>query len=130
MEGEQGQQNQKKISLPEIIILGMLFGLTDLVEFLADLLATTVVLAPVVLIISYIFKGISWLAMFVWLIIKGIKGIWLIAGSLLNTIPIVDALPILTATFLLTVFLVNRPVNVPGFDKAVQLAGKAGKLAK
>ena len=131
---KQNEQNQKKISLVEIVFLGLLFGSTDLVELLAGLFSATLILAPVSLVISWIFKILCWIALFVWLIMKNIRGVWLISGSLLELIPIFDVLPLRTATFFLTVFLVNRPIKVPGAEKAIQatvkVAEKVGKVAK
>ncbi len=129
------EQNEQKISLVEIIFLGLIFGATDLIEIFADLLSTTVILAPVLLVISWIFEGISWIILFVWLIIKKIRGVWSISGSILELIPGLDALPIRTITFIVTILLVNRPIKVPGAEKAIQtttikVAEKVGKAAK
>mgnify|MGYP001612850148 FL=1 len=87
----------------------MLVATPDLLE----ILATAFVAVPVA---GQIFYGLVLILDFIilpiilfWLRIRGVKGLWFLAGSMLEFIPIIDILPIRTLTLLLVYYLANNP---------------------
>ena len=135
MENEETEkQNEQKISLPEIILMTLICGGTDVFEIFATLASGTVILAAIFVSLNWMLDIFCWLSLLIWLIMKRIKGVWVLSGNALEMIPGLDVLPLRTITLWLTIFLINRPIKIPGAEKAIQatinVAEKAGKVAK
>lgn len=126
---EEGQ-NEQKISLPEIIILTLICSGTDLFCIFTDLLSATVILAPVAQGLRFLASGFSFICTSIWLIIRRIKGVWALLGNFIGAIPIVGSFFPRTITLWLTISIINRPVKIPGVEKALQVATKSLKAAK
>jgi len=91
---EDDEEEGSKISLPEIIIMVSLSLIGELLDAI----------------------DLGWLVGFpiqLWLIMKGgiafRKQVPALAGNLIELIPILDWLPIRTATLLITIYLINHP---------------------
>lgn len=112
-------EEDKKFCLVEIILLLMIVVPVDILEPIVDLISPVPVLGQIALVVMHF---ADWIVLFIvqfWLIMKGVKGLWALAGNLLEFIPYLDALPIRTATLILTIYLANHP-------KAAQVAAVAG----
>jgi len=112
-------EEQKKISLPEGIIMVLIVLCADIVEILVDLTGFGIIIGEV---INF---AVGAMIEF-WLFIKGIKGFWKLTswgiGTLLDG-ALASFLPIKTITLIITIWLVNHP-------KAAQVAEVAtGKIA-
>ena len=123
-------EDQKKISLPEAIIMIMVTGLADLFELVATFIEAVPVIGQIFLFIKWFVAIFSWLAIQFWLIMKGIKGLWFLSGSLLDAVANFLAVDIpfgKTASIILTIYLVNHPKVA----KVAQVAtGKISSIAK
>ncbi len=121
---------QKKISLPEAILIIMITGFADLFE----LVAAIVLLVPVVGQILWFVRGFvsifSWLSIQFWLKMKKIKGLWFLSGSLLDVLANFLGVDIpfgKTASIILTINLANHPK----ISKVAEVAtGKIGSIGK
>ena len=93
---------QKKISMVEGLLLLMFVGFVDLLQFFVDFIdggtISSFIINPPVFFITQFY-----------LTMKGIKGVSNIAGNLVEFVPIVNALPIRTATMMLTIYMANKP---------------------
>lgn len=118
---------EQKISLPEIIIMGIICVGVDFAELIANLLSATVILAPLFIGLEWIANAFYCIALAIWLIIKRMRGTWLIAGGLLEFIPGINALPLRTITLATTVSLTNKASQIPGMDKALKMTQKIKK---
>lgn len=89
-----------KITLVEGIIMLMITATADLIELILTLFGlnplSIVVDIPVTFIIQF------------WLMMKGSKWTWALAGNLIEFIPYLDFLPIRTGALLVTIYLSNR----------------------
>jgi hypothetical protein len=129
-EDQKEEQNEQKISLPEMIILTLICGGADLFCIFADLLSITVVLIPVAQGLRFLASGFAFVCTTLWLIIRRIKGIWALLGNLIGAVPgIGDFFP-RTITLWLTISMVNRPIKIPGVEKVLQAATKSLTAAK
>jgi hypothetical protein len=117
---------QKKISLPEGIIMTLIVLLADITEFLVDL---TIVGIIAVEILNFIIGGVIQLYLF----LKGIKGLWKMGTNGLGTITdgvFASFLPIKTVTWFITWYLVNKsPKAKPGAEAVAGKAGKTGGIS-
>jgi len=92
----------KKISLPEGMIMFLFVASADLAEL-------------ILIVVPFLTAFISfpvWLIIQLWLIMKGIKGSWFLAGGLFDTLInlIGFDLPFAkTITLLVTIYLANHP---------------------
>ncbi|MBI2013461.1 MAG: hypothetical protein HYS87_01395 [Candidatus Colwellbacteria bacterium] len=96
-------ENEKKISMVEAILMLMVTVTADIAEVIADL---TLIGIP----ISILINVVAYPTIQFWLIMKGIRNLTYTAGSMIEFIPIINALPVRTATMIMTIFLANRPV--------------------
>ena len=123
MDEEQNQAEQKKISLPEAIIMVMIVGLADAVEILIGLTGIGIIIGEIINFV--VGAGIQ-----LWLFMKGIKGFWKLAswgiGTLLDGV-LAGFLPIKTITLIITIYLVNHPKIV---EKATKATGGMAKIAE
>ena len=104
---------EKKISLPEIIIMVMIVGGADALEIFTDLLVVVPVIGQILLFLNP-FVDIFVLAIVqLWFIIKGgigfRKQVSALVGNLIELIPGLDILPIRTTTLIIAIYLINHP---------------------
>ena len=121
------EQEEKTISLPEIIIFGMLVVSAYLLGLFADFSAAVPVIGQALVIGDWIYSGFVLVLVQGWLIIKGgigfSKQATMFAGNLIELIPFLNMIPIDILTFFLAVYLINHP-------KIAQVVNlKTGKLA-
>ncbi|MEK7114501.1 MAG: hypothetical protein AAB832_00335 [Patescibacteria group bacterium] len=110
----------KKISLPEIIIMVMIVGGADLFDVFVGLAAAVPVIGQILLFGNW-FVDIFVLAIVqFWLIMKGGIGFrkqaTVLVGNLAEMIPFLDILPIRTAALLVAIYMINHP----GITEAVK----------
>ncbi len=118
----------KKISLPEIIIMVMIVGGADAFDVVTDLAAAIPVIGQI-LVFSNWFMDIFVLAIIqFWFIMKGGIGFRkqavALVGNLIEMIPLLDILPIRTATLLVAIYLINKPEII---EKVGVVKGKSVK---
>ena len=104
---------EKKISLPEIIIIVMLVAGADLFDVFVGLAAAIPAIGQILLFFNW-FVDIFILAVVqFWLIMRGGIGFkkqaTALAGNLMELIPLLDVLPIRTATLLIAIYMINNP---------------------
>ena len=89
-----------KITLVEGIIMVMITATADLIEILLTFVGLNlfgiVIAVPVTFIIQF------------WLLMKGSRWTWALAGNLIEFIPVLSFLPIRTGTLLVTIYLSNH----------------------
>lgn len=110
-----------KISLVEIILMMLIVVPFDILEVVADLISPIPIIGQIALVVMHF--G-DWIVLFIvqfWLIMKGLKGLWALAGNLLEFIPYVDIMPLRTLGLIATIILANRPETA----KIAQIAGAA-----
>jgi len=103
----------KKISLPEIIIMVMIVGGADLFDVFVGLAAAVPVIGQILLFGNW-FVDIFVLAITqFWFIMKGGIGFGkqatALAGNLIEFIPFLDILPIRTAALIIAIYMINHP---------------------
>ena len=104
---------EKKISLPEIIIIVMLVAGADLFDVFVGLAAAIPAIGQILLFFNW-FVDIFILAVVqFWLIMRGGLGFRKkatgLTGNLIEFIPLLDVLPIRTATLLIAIYMINNP---------------------
>lgn len=113
--GVEGEDEGPKISLPEGIIMVMISLVAEVMDIVGSL---TVFLMP----LSWISDLTNLAIIQIWLIMKGGIGFKkqavALTGNLIELIPILDILPIRTATLLIAIYLINHP-------KAAKIAAPA-----
>lgn len=102
----------KKISLPEIIIMVILSGGADLFEVFVSFIGLMPVIGQTFIFADF-FIGIAVLAIVqFWLIMKGgikfRKQAASLVGNIIELIPFLDILPIRTVTLLISIYLINK----------------------
>ena len=80
--GEQGP----RISLVETILMTMITGSADIFELIATLLIAVPVIGQILLVIKWFVAFSVWLIIQFWLIMKGLRGLWFLSGSALDTV--------------------------------------------
>jgi len=124
-------EDQKKIQLPEIIIMLMIVGGADVLEVVTGLLAAVPVVGQILLFFNP-FVDIFVLAIIqFWFIMKGgigfYKQVISLVGNLIEFTPGLDILPIRTTTLIIAIYLINHPKVA----KVAQVAtGKITSIAK
>lgn len=119
---------QKKISLPEIIVLIMLSGAVDLFEVFSDLMFPIPVIGQVLILVNWVIDFVILAVIQFWLIMKGGIGFGqatALAGNLIELIPFLDILPFRTVTLIIAIYMINNPGIA---DKATGGMAKAIKL--
>ncbi len=120
-------EEQKKISLPEIILMIMIVGGADLFDAITTLVALVPIIGKV-FVFTNIFVGIFVLLIIqFWLILKGgigfKKQLVVLVGNLIELIPGLNILPIRTLTLLIAIYLINHP-------KIMKIASRTQKTIK
>ena len=126
MEEEQGP----KIGLAEIILMNLIVIPADLFELVATLLVAIPVLGQILLVVKWIVAGFAWLIIQFWLIMKGIKGLWYLSGSLLDGVANFLGLDLpfgKTISLNVTIYLANHPKATAVAQAVGAAAGKIGK---
>lgn len=107
------EEQEKKISLPEIIIFGLLVISAWFLGVLADASQGILVVGQGLMAMDWVYSGIVFVAVQAWLILKGeigfSKQVSSLVGNVAEFIPFVNILPLNVAGFFLTVYLVNNP---------------------
>ncbi|GEM_PF-1433882 len=106
---------QKKFELPEIIFMSILVGLADIGEIAGELSLAMPFIGLIIFGVTKVYSFVTWLGIQFWLIMKGERGLWFAAGSIIDLIGIPFAQ---TATLAFTIYLANHP-------KAAQVASLA-----
>lgn len=117
---------ESKISLVEKIIMVQLAVIADVTEALAALGIAIPVIGPALPMIAF-FIGLSISAILIfWLIMKGVQPRWFLAGSGIELIPIINALPTRIAALAITFIEDSGP---PIVKQAIKTAAgaKGGK---
>ncbi|MEK9168419.1 MAG: hypothetical protein AAB698_01310 [Patescibacteria group bacterium] len=97
----------KKISLPEIIIMVMIVGGADLFGIIAGLAFSVPVIGQILIFASFFIAISVWLIVQFWLIMRGVSGWWYGGGSVIDIIS-GGALPLQSPTLWLTLYLANK----------------------
>lgn len=123
----------KKISLPEIIIMVLLSGGADFFEVFVGFAGVVPVIGQALTIADF-FIGLTVLAIVqFWLIMKGGIGFRkqasALMGNIIELIPFLDILPIRTVTLLISIYLINKEdakkdILVPTKKQAFKEVGK------
>ncbi|MBI5079200.1 hypothetical protein HZB06_00790 [Candidatus Wolfebacteria bacterium] len=115
----------KKISLPEIIIMVLLAGSADLFGLFSGFAFAVPVIGQALIIFSFFVSLSVWIIIQFWLIMKkvGWQQLWYTGGSL-GDIIFGGVIPAQTPALLWTIFLVNNPKLA-----AITKGGVAGGVA-
>lgn len=117
---EELEGREPKISDAEVLLGVFFLGLVDIVEmipflnFLGDFGITDAIVFP--------FSQI-------YLRMKGVRGAYMLVGNILELIPVVDWLPIRTATFLITVWVDRHPKVGAAVQAVASVKGLGGAAA-
>lgn len=101
----------KKISLPEIIIMVMIVGSADLFGLFSGFIAAVPVIGQVLVFFSFYISLAAWLIIQFWLIMKtgvGLKDLWYTGASLFDIFS-GGILPFQTPALLVNIYLTNNP---------------------
>lgn len=111
----------KKISLPEIIIMVMIVAGADLFDVFVDLAAAVPVIGQILLFGNWFVDIFVFVIVQFWLIMKGGIGFrkqaTVLVGNLVEMIPFLDVLPIRTAALLAAIYMINNPKIVKKVTK-------------
>ncbi len=119
---------EKKISIPEIIIMLMILVSAYLFGVFGDLSGPLPGIGQVILFFSEAYDVVVMAITQLWLIMKGgimaSRQLTLLGGNLAQMIPGLNLLPVNIAAFIIAVYLINNP-------KVEEIAGVAtGKMTK
>jgi hypothetical protein len=107
------EEQEKKISLPEMIIFGLLVVSAWLCGVFADISQGVLVVGQGLMVLNWVYSGIIFAAVQIWLILKGeigfSKQVSSIVGNAAEFIPFVNMIPLNVLGFFVTVYLVNHP---------------------
>ena len=81
----------------------------DVLELFIMFMGVIPIITPIALGISYLINTFVLAVILLWFIIKKEKGLWNVAGWLLEYIPYLNALPIRTGTCIVAIYLANHP---------------------
>ena len=105
--------DQKKISLPEIIIMLMIVGGADLFDIFVGFAAAVPVIGQILIFFNWFVYIFILAVVQFWLIMRGGIGFrkqaTALTGNLIEFIPLLDVLPIRTATLLIAIYMINNP---------------------
>ncbi len=125
-------EQQKKISLPEAIIMLLIVGGADAFGIVAGLAFGIPIIGQILIIASFFISISVWLIVQFWLIMKGIIGWWYGGGSIVDIIS-GGSLPLQTPTLIITILIANNPKlsKVADIVKGKPTAGLTeGNIAK
>ncbi len=123
-------KEQKKIQLPEAIIMVMIAGGADALEAVTGMLVVVPIIGKILLFANFLVDISVFAIVQFWLIMKGgigfKKQMTALVGNLIEFVPGLDILPFRTTALIITIYLVNHP-------KVAQIAASrttAGSLIK
>lgn len=125
---------QKKISLPEIIMAVLIVGAADLFGIFAGFAVAVPVIGQALIVFSFFMSLSIWLIVQIWLIIKGVgmQQLWYGGGSVLDILT-GGAIPLQSPSLWLTLFLANHPkleaITTGAVKGAITKGGVAGAVA-
>ncbi len=131
--GEDIASDAPRISWGEILLITPLLMFVDFVELMGTVMEAIPVAGQVVLLpVSLILSGVSLLVTFFvqfYLFIKKVKNFAFLIGSIIDSVPVISALPIRTVSWLITVFMTNNKkvsklMNNSALGKAASIATK------
>lgn len=99
--------DEKKISLPEVIIMIMVSGFGDIFGLISGLSLPIPVIGQILIGFSFLTSLFIFGVIQLWLIIKGVKSWWFGGGSLFDIFS-GGALPLQTPALILTIYLANN----------------------
>lgn len=106
-------EKQKKIGLPEIIIMLMVVGGADALEVVTDLSFAIPVIGQILLFTNPFIDIFTLAIVQFWLIMKGGIGFnkqaTVLVGNLIELVPGLDILPIRTVSLIVTIYMINHP---------------------
>jgi len=101
--------DEKKFSFPEALLMLLTVLFADLFEGLISIVGVVPFLTLVTVGISFLINLFVWAGIQFWLIMKGERGSWFLAGSILEFIPFINILPLRTVTCAISIYLANHP---------------------
>lgn len=113
-------EEEPKFSLVEIILMLMITVPVDILEVVVALTIPIPVVGQIGLVVMFFTNLIVLAIIQFWLWMKGIRGLWALSAQLLESIPLINALPLRTAGVIATIIIANRPEAA----KVAQIAGK------
>src|SRR3989344_4391908 len=121
---------EKKIALPEIIIMGMLVISSYLFSLFADLSAPVPIIGQIIYAMNWGWDLVVLVITQFWLIMKGGIGVsrqlTMLGGNLFDSIPYANLLPVNVVIFFIVVYLINHPKVMEKVEKVSKVA--SGKL--
>lgn len=120
-------ENQKKISLPEIVIMVLIVGAAEFFDLFVAFSAAVPVVGQVLVFVNEFINFFIMAIIQLWLLIRGGIGFkpqaTALAGNLIDLIPILNALPARLITLVIAIMIINNP-------KAGQIASLGKKAIK
>lgn len=86
----------------------LITGAADILEVAVLLLQTIPIIGQALLFSGPFVDMGAWAIIQFWLMIRGAKGLWFTAGSVVEFIPLLDILPLRTTTLWITIYLANQ----------------------
>lgn len=110
---EDQKEDQKKISLPEAILMVLIVGSADIFDVPTGLSLIVPAIGQILLVYNWFIDTVVLAVISFWFILKGgvslKKKIIPIIGNLIEFIPLLDILPIRTISVIIGIYLVNKP---------------------
>ena len=100
---------EKKFTFAEGLLMLLLCLLADGIEGLVSAIGVIPVITPLSVAIAWALNFFIFGSVQLWLIIKGDKKFWFLAGTILEFIPFLNILPLRSATCAITIYLANNP---------------------
>lgn len=113
-------EEEPKFSLVEIILMLMIVIPVDILEVVVAFIIAVPVIGQIAVMVMFFVNLIVLAIIQFWLWMKGIRGLWALSAQLLESIPLINALPLRTAGVIATIIIANRPEAA----KVAQIAGK------
>lgn len=122
-----------KITLPEIIMLVLIALGTDIADAVLNMLALIPVIGISFGVIAWAMDAIAGAIIAIWFFAKGQSGMRgatvAIVGSVIDSVPFLNFLPIRTVTVVTAIIMVNNADNLPQHAKtAVRVVEKVAKV--
>ena len=101
-----------KVSLPEGIVVVMLVGMVDVFEVFSDLAFGVPIIGQILILTNWFLDPVVLAGVQFWFILKGGIGFRkqcvALVGNIVEMIPLLDMLPIRTASVLVAIYLINK----------------------
>ncbi|MBI2033500.1 MAG: hypothetical protein HYT13_00135 [Candidatus Liptonbacteria bacterium] len=120
------EEEEKKIQLPEAILMIIIVFLSDVGDIFGMLIFGIPIIGQIVILGTKAFSFLAWALIQLWLIMKGVRGLWFSAGSLVDLIGLPFAQ---TATIMVTIYLANHPKTAGAITKIAGVTGTAALVA-